>query len=79
MNATLASWIAAGGSIRIDRDGELLTDRRYWVAGLPGGEARIACGGTHVASLAELGTVTVAVETEQLDGAVGVTMVTRAG
>ena len=36
-NATLASWIAAGGEIRIEREGERLTDRRYWVAELPGG------------------------------------------
>jgi alanyl-tRNA synthetase len=78
-NATLASWIATGGGIRIDRDGEGLTDRRYWVAELPGGEARIACGGTHVSSLADVGTVTVALETEQLEGAIGMTMVTRVG
>jgi alanyl-tRNA synthetase len=79
VNASLASWTAAGGEIRIDRDGDGLTDRRYWVAELPGGEARIACGGTHVSSLAELGTVTVALETEQLEGALGMTMVTRVG
>jgi alanyl-tRNA synthetase len=74
VNQTLASW---SGAIRVDRDGELLTDRRYWVADLPGGEARIACGGTHVHSVAELGTVTVELATEQLDGALGVRMVTR--
>jgi alanyl-tRNA synthetase len=79
VNATLASWIAAGGEIRIDRDGDLLTDRRYWVADLPAGEARIACGGTHVTSVGELGAITVALETEQLEGAVGMTMVTRVG
>ena len=78
-NATLASWIAAGGEIRIDRDGEGLTDRRYWVAGLPGGEVRIACGGTHVASLAELGAVAVTLTTEQVEGAVELAMVTRVG
>jgi alanyl-tRNA synthetase len=79
VNATLASWIAAGGTIRIDREGDLLTDRRYWVADLPGGEARIACGGTHLSSLGELGRVTVTLETEQLEGALGMTMETRAG
>ncbi|HEV7741489.1 MAG TPA: metal-dependent hydrolase [Pseudolysinimonas sp.] len=73
VNATLASW---SGVIRIERDGELLTDRRYWVADLPGGEARIACGGTHVGSVAELGAVTVQLTTEQLEGALGVTMLT---
>jgi len=78
VDATLASWIASGGAIRIERDGELLTDRRYWVADLPGGEARIACGGTHVASLADLGTVTVSLETQPLDGATALTMLTAA-
>jgi len=79
VNATLASWIATGGAVRIERDGELLTDRRYWVADLPGGTARIACGGTHVTSLSDLPAVTVKFETEQLEGAVGMTMVTHAG
>jgi alanyl-tRNA synthetase len=79
VNATLASWVAAGGTIRIDRDGELLTDRRYWVADLPGGEVRLACGGTHVSSIAELGAVSVELTTEQLEGAIGMTMVTTAG
>ena len=79
VNATLASWIATGGAISIERDGELLTDRRYWVAELPGGTARIACGGTHVSSLADLGSVTVTIETDQLEGAIGMTMVTRVG
>ncbi|CAN5566388.1 hypothetical protein BH09ACT4_BH09ACT4_17380 [soil metagenome] len=78
VNATLASWVSTGGAIHIDRDGELLTDRRYWVAELPGGTARIACGGTHVNSLAELGTVAVELSTAQLDGALGMTMATRA-
>ncbi|MEO8094382.1 MAG: metal-dependent hydrolase [Pseudolysinimonas sp.] len=78
VNATLAAWVSTGGAIHIERDGELLTDRRYWVAELPGGTARIACGGTHVTSLAELGTVTVELSTEQLEGALGMTMVTRA-
>jgi hypothetical protein len=32
-----------------------------------------------VASIGELGTVTVTLETEQLEGALGMTMVTRAG
>ncbi len=78
-NAILATWVAAGGAIRIERDGDLLTDRRYWVAEIAGVAARNACGGTHVASIGELGTVTVTLETEQLEGALGMTMVTRAG
>ncbi len=79
VNATLASWIASGGDVRIEREGDRLTDRRYWVAEIDGREARSACGGTHVSSLAELGAVTVALTTEQLEGAVGMTMTTRVG
>jgi alanyl-tRNA synthetase len=78
-NATLASWIAVGGEIRIDREGDGLTDRRYWVAELPGGEVRIACGGTHVSSLAELGGVEVMLTTEQVEGGIELTMETRVG
>jgi alanyl-tRNA synthetase len=79
VNATLASWIAAGGEIRIDREGDGLTDRRYWVAEISGKQVRSACGGTHVSSLAELGAVTVTLTTEQLEGAIGMTMETRVG
>jgi alanyl-tRNA synthetase len=71
VNEILASY---SGAIRIERDGELLTDRRYWVAELPSGKVRVACGGTHVGSVEELGAVTVELVTEQLDGAIGLTM-----
>ncbi|WP_136709915.1 metal-dependent hydrolase [Agromyces sp. H66] len=49
----LDRWVASGASVRIERDGELLTDRRSWVCELPDGTARIPCGGTHLDSLAE--------------------------
>lgn len=75
----LAGWTTSGAHIRIDRDGDGLTDRRWWVAELPDGEARIPCGGTHVRSVAELGAVTVTLTRRELEGAVGVTMVSRAG
>ncbi|MGN6502065.1 MAG: metal-dependent hydrolase [Pseudolysinimonas sp.] len=75
VNEILASF---SGPIRIERDGDTLTDRRFWVAELPAGTVRIPCGGTHVGSVAELGTVTVTLETEQLEGAVGLTMTTTA-
>ena len=55
----LDRWTAAAAAVRIDRDGEGLTDRRYWVCELPQGTARIPCGGTHVGSLAELGSIAV--------------------
>lgn len=76
MNATLAEWIAAGGAIRIEREGDTLTDRRTWVATLPHDEARIPCGGTHVTSLTELGSATVAFTRTEADGAVELVMVT---
>lgn len=57
LNDTLAAWIASGGPVRVDRDGDALTDRRYWVCELPEAEARIACGGTHANTLSELGSL----------------------
>jgi alanyl-tRNA synthetase len=55
VNASLAGWIASDAPVRVDCDGERLTERRYWVCSLPEGEARIACGGTHATSLGALG------------------------
>jgi alanyl-tRNA synthetase len=54
----LDRWISSGAAVRVDRDGDALTDRRYWVCELPEGTARIPCGGTHLGSLAELQRVT---------------------
>ena len=48
--------------MRIDANGPGLTDRREWVCELPDGTARIPCGGTHVTTLAELGSVRVTLE-----------------
>ncbi len=45
--------------MRIDANGPGLTDRREWVCELPDGTGRIACGGTHVTTLAALGSVRV--------------------
>ncbi|MDQ6753508.1 MAG: metal-dependent hydrolase [Actinomycetota bacterium] len=79
INATLAGWVAGGAPVRIERDGERLTDRRCWVASLPDGEASIPCGGTHVASLAELEGLTVSFTAEDADGTTVLRMVTRTG
>jgi len=62
VEATLADWADEGAAVRIERDGDGLTDRRYWVCELPDGTARIACGGTHVDALSELGRVQVRFE-----------------
>ncbi|MCY0903403.1 metal-dependent hydrolase [Arthrobacter sp. H14-L1] len=79
VNATLANWVLAGSPVRIERDGDALTDRRYWVCSLPDGEARIACGGTHVASLAELGGLYVDLTAGEDQGTAVLRMVTTAG
>ncbi|MGY3861822.1 hypothetical protein ACW5WN_09480 [Aeromonas lacus] len=59
VNQQLADWIAAGGEIRRSRAGEAIIDSRYWHCTLEGQEVTIPCGGTHAASLAELGKVRV--------------------
>ncbi|MFE5409918.1 metal-dependent hydrolase [Microbacterium sp. NPDC056569] len=78
VDAQLAEWIAAGGAVRIERDGDTLADRRSWVCELPGGEARIPCGGTHVASLHELAAVTVAFTSTTVEGGLELVMTTTA-
>jgi alanyl-tRNA synthetase len=78
VDALLAEWIAASGAVRIVRDGEALADRRTWVCQLPGAEVRIPCGGTHVASLAELASVSVSFATTATDGGLELVMTTAA-
>ncbi len=58
-NGQLADWVATGASIDIAVSGPRLTDLREWVCVLPAGTQRIACGGTHLRSLAEVGSITV--------------------
>ena len=78
VNARLAEWVAAGGAVRIEADGPALADRRSWVCALPGAEARIPCGGTHVTSLADLAAVEVAFQRRQVDGGLELEMTTTA-
>ena len=78
VDAQLADWIAAGGAVRIERDGDTLADRRTWVCELPGAEARIPCGGTHVASLHELSAATVAFTSAPVEGGLELVMITTA-
>jgi alanyl-tRNA synthetase len=76
---TLANWLATDAPVRIERDGERLTDRRYWVCELPGAEARIPCGGTHLASLGELaqiGALSVRLAVADIEGTPVLTMET---
>ncbi len=74
VDATLAEWVASGAAARIEREGDLLTSRRSWVCELPGGAARIPCGGTHLAGVVELASITIDLEVEEADGAVVVRM-----
>lgn len=68
VNSILATWVASGAPVDIKRDGERLTDRRYWSCSLPAGEARIPCGGTHARSLAEFSNVVVSLQLEDVAG-----------
>ncbi|WP_309711970.1 metal-dependent hydrolase [Pseudolysinimonas sp.] len=77
-NARLAEWVATRAGIRIDRDGDGLGDRRRWVCELPGGEAVIPCGGTHLTSIGELAAVRVALAREDVEGGIAFTMTTTA-
>lgn len=76
VNDFLAAWIAEDAPVRIDRDGEALTDRRYWVCSLGEGEVRIACGGTHASSLGELGGLRASLTLADVSGGLELTMVT---
>ncbi|NUU21967.1 MAG: metal-dependent hydrolase [Streptomycetaceae bacterium] len=62
VNATLARWVAAGSPVRVEVPDGALTARRVWHCALPDGDAHIPCGGSHVHSLAELSSVSTALE-----------------
>lgn len=58
--AQLRQWIATGAPVRIDNHGDSgVAARRTWTCPLDGEPASYPCGGTHVASLAELPAVAV--------------------
>ena len=54
-NVLLAAWVDAEARVWVDSPGPELTARRTWHCALPGGEASIPCGGTHVPTTAALG------------------------
>ncbi|HEU5352889.1 MAG TPA: metal-dependent hydrolase [Actinocrinis sp.] len=58
VNARLAGWIAADAPVRVEAPGPELTARRRWTCALPEGAASIDCGGTHLARLGELASLT---------------------
>ena len=77
-NLLLAEWVEAGGAAHIECEGPALADRRAWICALPGATVRIPCGGTHVASLAELSSVTVSLASTAVEGGLEVVMTTVA-
>lgn len=78
VDAILAEWVASRSAVRVEAPDPALGARRTWVCELPDGEARIPCGGTHVASLAELAGVRVRFEVEDVPGARSIVMHTAA-
>lgn len=68
VNTSLTVWIAEKAAVHIDRDGDRLTDRRYWVCELDEAEARIACGGTHVDNLSALKGLHASLTLNDVDG-----------
>ena len=70
----LTDWIATNSAVTIEREGERLTERRFWVCALPDGTARIPCGGTHLNSLRELGSLAVQLSVGDEDGTPVLTM-----
>lgn len=62
INAQLAAWVSSGASSRIETEGSTIVDHRRWHCELPEGEAVILCGGTHVASLSEFASISVALD-----------------
>jgi alanyl-tRNA synthetase len=81
VDARLAQWLAAGGTVRIERDDDRLSSRRTWGCELPDGRAEIPCGGTHIGDLGELSSVKVTLATRDVDGGVELVMdtVVRSG
>lgn len=77
VNDQLAEWLYGGGEVAVLTGGDPHLDaRRTWTAHLPGGAVvSIPCGGTHVADLADLGTVSICYEPTD-DGFVAHTTVT---
>lgn len=77
VNQRLADWVGTAAPVRIVAEGRTIVDMRKWECDLPEGKASIACGGTHVTSLAELGAVTVALSADDPELLLMETSVTR--
>lgn len=77
VNESLKGWIAQKAEITIERQGDRLTDRRFWVCELEEGKPEIACGGTHAEHLGELKGMTASLSLSEVDGASLLVMETR--
>lgn len=75
--ALVNAWAATGAPVRLQVESAVLDAVRLWQCQLPDGEASIPCGGTHVASLAELGGVAVAADLDA--GGTELTITTTVG
>lgn len=76
IDTQLATWVAAGGPVRIDRDDYGLSSRRSWRCELPCGSTDIPCGGTHVANLTDTSEITTSLDVNQVEGGLELTMMT---
>jgi len=74
VTTSLREWVATDAAVHVEREGDGLSAPRFWVCDLPEGTARIACGGTHVSSLGELGEVSVSLTTGDDAGTATLTM-----
>jgi len=58
VNDVLAAWITTQAPVVMKREGDLLTDSRFWCCDLGIGESiTMPCGGSHIQSLAEYNAV----------------------
>jgi alanyl-tRNA synthetase len=73
-NERLAELLATRASVAIEREGQGLADRRFWVCG----DYRIPCGGTHRTSVDDLGSVRIQLERTDVEGAIQLVMTTTA-
>lgn len=78
VNQRLAEWIETAAPVHIECEGERLSDRRYWVCELPENTVRIACGGTHLESLSEFGTLRAQLSVADVAGTTVLRMETEA-
>lgn len=62
VNALLAKWLSADSPITIHAGGAALASRRFWRSKIDGADVEIPCGGTHLSSLRQIGSIDVALE-----------------